>query len=66
MTNMMHSGVFVSVVLAVLILVCTAMYTMIRVAGGRTQSREQAAAMTKFIKTSPIEAPEPPADRRIE
>lgn len=51
MTQMMHSGWFVGVVLAALIGVCL-MYVIVRVVGGRTQSQEQAAARTLSRRSS--------------
>lgn len=45
MTQMMHSGWFIGVVVAALVILCVG-YLMIRVLGSRTQSDEQAAART--------------------
>ncbi len=59
MVEMMHSGLFVGMVLAALTLVCAAMYIAVRVVGGRTQSREQAAALTRPSETSRTAAVKP-------
>lgn len=46
MMEMMHSGWFVAAVLAAIV-VGAAMYLAVRVIGGRTQSREHAAGMSR-------------------
>ncbi len=56
----MRSGLFVGVVLVVLIVILAIAYVAMRVLAGRTQSREQAAALTKPAQTPAAGTVRPP------
>ncbi len=60
MVHMMHSGLFVGMMLAALLLLFASMYAVIRVVGGRTQAREQAVARSRLRKSPRLTATKPP------